>query len=1078
MARDNPTVKVPAGLRAAGVTAREAEVLEAVGARLTNVEIADRLYISVRTVESHVSALLRKLGESDRGALAKRAREALGPGEAPLPLPGGLAAAVAAGPFVGRDDALARLEQLAEVSRSSGVRRLALITGEAGIGKTRLAAEAAARLHRRGAIVCFGRCEDDALVPFQAFSEAIVPLLLGDTDDPFVRLAEAGSDAATARHRLFEEFDRLLASRPTLVVLVVDDVQWVDPSGLQLLRHVLRHVDRSSLVVLAPARPEAVDPHHPLAAVLAAVQTAHILDVITLEGLSLADAKAIAASLATGDEDDARVAWERTGGNPFLLSELLLHSPTGGGLPPTARDAIVRRIAGLGPAVFDVLAAAAVIGETFRLEIVAAALGLDLAAQEHALQRAFGAGLVRADDRRRGEYRFAHAIVREALSAVTSPSHRARLHLRVAEALEGTGSKAATPDIARHRHAALPAGDPAAAHRAALAAAAQSMDTLAYEVAATFADMALDAIEAGTCDDYDRAGALLVRGRAHLKAGDLERGVADCRLALEVAERHGDARLSADAVLGWAEAAALWGRAPELRAALETVLASGVDDVALRAQLRAKLAQVLYYENARERRVELSRQAVDDARRSGRAATLASVLATTHAALWGPEDLDERSAVAREIVAIAAASGNPELELTGLGSLAVDLLEVGDRRGAEVAMGRYTVLAERLRHRLGLRDVEMWTAMWALLDGRFDDATEHLERARDLGEAAHDPGTAWIYWTQRIYVAIERGDEQEMDDLVEPSLRCVAENKDVLAWPAGLALIHARRGDREAAAALFEPLAADDFAAISRDVVYLNTMTFLAETCALLGDAPRAATLRRMLEPYAERVAVIDRALACKGSVHRFLALLAATTGDVDEARRHLRLALEQHQAMGAVVLAERTRRELASLESVASTRALATVLITDIVDSTKRAAAIGDEQWRQLLDRHDEITRRAITRFRGRLVKHTGDGVLATFDAVGRAVSCAAAIRDELKTAGLVVRAGLHAGEIESRGDDVAGIGVHIAQRVCALAGGGEILVSATIAALAAGSGLEFHDRGDFELKGVPGRVRLHSLA
>jgi Response regulator containing a CheY-like receiver domain and an HTH DNA-binding domain len=238
-------VKLPATLRDAGVTAREAEVLEALGTRLTNAEIAERLYISVRTVESHVSALLRKLAEPDRLALARRAREALSAGAARVPLPGGLADAVAVGPFVGRDDPLGRLQQLAEVSRTRGVRRLALITGEAGIGKTRLAAETAVRLHNNGAAVCHGRCHDEALIPFQAFSEAVVPLLEG-TEDPFARPAEVGSDPGITRHRLFEEFDRLLASRPTPVVFVLDDVQ----------------SDRS---VGSPAPPARTPPGRPLA---------------------------------------------------------------------------------------------------------------------------------------------------------------------------------------------------------------------------------------------------------------------------------------------------------------------------------------------------------------------------------------------------------------------------------------------------------------------------------------------------------------------------------------------------------------------------------------------------------------------------------------------------------------------------------------------------------------------------------------------------------------------------------------------------------------------------------------------
>jgi class 3 adenylate cyclase len=155
---------------------------------------------------------------------------------------------------------------------------------------------------------------------------------------------------------------------------------------------------------------------------------------------------------------------------------------------------------------------------------------------------------------------------------------------------------------------------------------------------------------------------------------------------------------------------------------------------------------------------------------------------------------------------------------------------------------------------------------------------------------------------------------------------------------------------------------------------------------------------------------------------------------------------------------------------AVTDDRPLATVLFTDIVASTEQLAAIGDEAWRRILDGHDDAVDRAVAAHRGRVVKTTGDGILATFDGPARAVRCADAIRNALAERGLVVRSGLHTGEIELRHDDVAGIAVHIASRVAALAGPGEILVSRTVVDLTAGSGITFDARGDRQLKGVPG--------
>jgi class 3 adenylate cyclase len=162
----------------------------------------------------------------------------------------------------------------------------------------------------------------------------------------------------------------------------------------------------------------------------------------------------------------------------------------------------------------------------------------------------------------------------------------------------------------------------------------------------------------------------------------------------------------------------------------------------------------------------------------------------------------------------------------------------------------------------------------------------------------------------------------------------------------------------------------------------------------------------------------------------------------------------------------------------VADDRVLATVLFTDIVGSTRRAAQMGDRDWHALLDAHDAVVRVQLNRFRGREVNTSGDGFLAMFDGPQRAIRCAMAIRDAVQALGIEVRAGLHTGECEVRGADIGGIAVHIGARVSALAGPNEVLVSGTLRDLVIGSGLEFEDRGAHELKGVPGEWRLFAVA
>ena len=158
--------------------------------------------------------------------------------------------------------------------------------------------------------------------------------------------------------------------------------------------------------------------------------------------------------------------------------------------------------------------------------------------------------------------------------------------------------------------------------------------------------------------------------------------------------------------------------------------------------------------------------------------------------------------------------------------------------------------------------------------------------------------------------------------------------------------------------------------------------------------------------------------------------------------------------------------------------RVLATVLFNDIVESTQQVATLGDRAWRQVLDRYELAARQEIARFRGRAVKSLGDGLLATFDGPARAVRCAAAIGERVRPLGIELRSGLHTGEIESRGDDVTGIAVHIAARVAETAGSGEVVVSSTVRDLVAGSGLIFEDRGSHALRGLPEPLRLYRAA
>lgn len=171
-----------------------------------------------------------------------------------------------------------------------------------------------------------------------------------------------------------------------------------------------------------------------------------------------------------------------------------------------------------------------------------------------------------------------------------------------------------------------------------------------------------------------------------------------------------------------------------------------------------------------------------------------------------------------------------------------------------------------------------------------------------------------------------------------------------------------------------------------------------------------------------------------------------------------------------------RSAFEAAGKAMPAPDRVLMTVLFTDIVDSTRRAASEGDGAWISLLERHDRIVREQLAHFQGREVKHTGDGFLACFDSPARAIRCGAAIREAVRSLGIEARAGVHLGECEQRGDDLGGIAVHIGARIGALAAPSEVLVSRTVLEAVTGSGIDFEDRGVHPLKGVPGEWAIHA--
>ena len=709
------------------------------------------------------------------------------------------------------------------------------------------------------------------------------------------------------------------------------------------------------------------------------------------------------------------------------------------------------------------------------------------------------------------------------------------MHLKFAETLEQLYRANLDPHLAKLAHhytAALPFGPPDKAIEYAQRGAQRAQTLLAYEDGARLYEMALAGLELGHPAEHQRACEMLLSlGESLYGAGLFERARAAFARASESARRIGSAEDMARAALGYGMPPSTPDRADHsLIAMLEQArVALGDSDSGLLAMILARMSSELFWAHD-SRRAALSDQAVAIARRVGDPAALLYVLYARHTAVWEPANLEERLAIAREIILLAEQAGNRrwELRVRGLGAHYMhfaDLLELGDIPAVDREIAHYTRLAAELRLDLGYE--ELIRATRALMDGRFDEAerlgVKTLEAAMRL-ERRIGPFRSAVN-SQLLILHRERGTIAEL----EPALRAsLARTPGSALRRCALAFLYAQTGRRAEARMSFEELAAGDFAAVPHDMTWYATMVLLSEVCSYLGDAARAETLYRLLEPYAGRNAVLDIHV-CYGAVAHYLAMLAATAGDPSLAERHYTAALAFNLTMGASAWVARTRYEFAAMllgrgragdreralelaelaragaESLGmlalreSLRDLAgaqlradagpdgtvTIMFTDIENSTGTTERLGDLRAQEWLREHNAIIRAQITAHQGFEVKSMGDGFMIAFPSARRALNCAIAIQRECAAysathpnAPLRVSIGAHTGEAIKETSDFFGKNVIVASRIGARARAGEILVSAIVRDLTESSGdLRFDEGRELELKGLSGTHRVYSL-
>jgi DNA-binding SARP family transcriptional activator len=823
--------------------------------------------------------------------------------------------------FVGRGAELARLRAVWADVRERRSRRIALIAGEPGVGKSRLAHRFACEALDAGALVLLGRCWEEPLVPFEPFAEALRHVGAAEVLQP-------GHDpGAGARHRLFDAVDAAIGdlSARWAVLLVLDDLHWADRGTLLLMNFLLRSERSHPLLVLGTCRDTDLGRRSPLTGALAELEGDGVLQRIGLRGLAQDDVATLARSLLGDDEVAGRVH-ARTDGNAFFVEEVLRGLAASPAVPESVRQAVGVRLSRLGQEANELLGAAAVLGLELDPRALTGTAALRPGTAEAALDEVMRARLLRPAAAA-GRLEFAHALVREAVYDELNVLRRVRLHRRAAEALGLLGEGRHLEEIAAHRFQAASAADGREVAGLLVRAARRALDRLAYEDAAERLDRALEALE--LADAGDEAGpVLLARGDALLRAGEPLSAREAFSAAARLARAREDPTLLAEAALGFAGlGVAIVDLDAETIARLEEALAAlGPRAAVVRSRLQARLAVELYYAPDRHRSEQLSGDAVATAQAAGDAGALASALNACHVALWRPDRIDERLATAGAMIAAAGAAREPHHELQARNWRVTDLFERGDMAACRDEIARHVRLADELRLPSFQWYAPLWAATEATLAGRFTEAAGLTAAAREDGTRAGDRNAELFAAMVDGLAHLERLEFHRTDmEFLKDKL---ANSPAGAAYASYLVWILAGLGRAEEATRHLDDWTRRELAF---DANWLSAQAEAAEAIVLLDDPTHAQLVYDRLAPYAGRPATAGRAVVSYGALDRHLGGLAAVLDRRDDAIGHLRAAIDRDAGLGCTVWRLHAQRRLLALapddavaaEATATARAL-----------------------------------------------------------------------------------------------------------------------------------------------------------
>jgi DNA-binding CsgD family transcriptional regulator/tetratricopeptide (TPR) repeat protein len=852
-------------------------------------------------------------------------------------------------PFVGRLRELAVLKTLVPRREGEG-RRVALIGGEPGSGKSRLAREFAHELAEDEVLVLYGACDAMVRTPYRPFVEALDYLVrrvdpddlradLGPTGGELVRLlprlpalvgelpAPVAADPDTERHRLHTAITDLLSSisRRRPVLLVLEDGHWADTPTLLLLRHLARAAVDARVLLLATFRDTEADVPDELSATLVDLRRSEGVVRLRLSGLTDEEIAEFVRAAAGDDPSGldaspelAQIAQAISGltqGNAFLMTELwrtLLETGTlersGGGVvltrpldelgaPEGVRELVSQRLTRLAPPTAELLELAAVIGPVFEARVLERASVLGNADLLEALDEAIRCGMVEEVSTLGLVYRFTHELVRLALFDRLTAARRAELHLRVGEALEASHERdleGVLPDLAHHFAAAAPVGDIERAVDYNVRAAAKAQSSLAFNEAVALLRTAL---ELGIDEPVARASLYLELGAANHLAGRADDALAAFAEAARIARGLADAQLLSRAAIGYENACWRPGIADRDAVKLleEAAQRLGEEDSELRVRVLSGLARALTNRGEVDRGAIVRTSAIAMARRLDDRHGLATVLMRSY---WArsTNTLEEILEMLTEAEALAEELDDIEIKAETMEWRLAALIGLGQLDAAQQELEVVHDLASRMGQPFILHVAEHYASAIALTVGRLEEAEAAAERSHDWSRLLTGRDPSGVYGVQMFSLRREQGRLAEL----APVVRVLASGKaGSRAWGPGLAAMLAELGMEAEARAHLARIADEGLDAL-RESPWLASLTYLADTCSAIGDTRMAELVYPELEPYGGTIVMIGYGVACYGAADRYLGMLATTLGEWNLAKERFEAALEVNRAMGA----------------------------------------------------------------------------------------------------------------------------------------------------------------------------------